>query len=99
MDLAVHICVGSSLQIALLVAPVLVLASLLMGHAHPLDLHFTPLEIIAVILSVGVLALICQDGETHWMEGVMLLGVYVIIALAFYHLPENPLVSTASGGD
>jgi Ca2+:H+ antiporter len=99
MDLAVHICIGSSLQIALLVAPVLVLASLLMGHAHPLDLHFTPLEIIAVILSVGVLALICQDGETHWMEGVMLLGVYIIIALAFYHLPESPLASAPAGGE
>jgi Ca2+:H+ antiporter len=99
MDLAVHICIGSSLQIALLVAPVLVLASLLMGHAHPLDLHFTPLEIIAVILSVGVLALICQDGETHWMEGVMLLGVYVIIALAFYHLPENTLATAPTGAE
>ena len=99
MDLAVHICVGSSLQIALLVAPVLVFASLLMGHAHPLDLHFTPLEIIAVVMAVGVLALICQDGETHWMEGVMLLGVYIIIALAFYHLPENLMTSTPTAGD
>jgi Ca2+:H+ antiporter len=89
MDLAVHIAVGSSIQVALLVAPVLVFASMLMGHTPPLDLHFTPLEMIAVILAVGVLALICQDGETHWMEGVMLLGVYLIIALAFYHLPET----------
>jgi len=61
---------------------------MLMGHAHPLDLHFTPLEVIAVTLSVGVLALVSFDGETHWMEGVMLLGVYVIFALAFYHLPD-----------
>jgi Ca2+:H+ antiporter len=93
MDLAVHIAVGSSFQIALLVAPLLVLASILMGHPHPLDLHFTPLEMIAVILSVSVLAMICQDGETHWMEGAMLLGVYVIIALAFYHLPETTAIS------
>jgi Ca2+:H+ antiporter len=77
----------------LLVAPLLVLASILMGHPHPLDLHFTPLEMIAVILSVSVLAMICQDGETHWMEGAMLLGVYVIIALAFYHLPETTAIS------
>ncbi|HZU34485.1 MAG TPA: calcium/proton exchanger [Gemmataceae bacterium] len=87
MDLAVHIAVGSSIQIALFVAPVLVFASMFMGHARPLDLHFTPLEMIAIVLAVGVLALVCQDGESHWMEGAMLLAVYVILALAFYHLP------------
>jgi Ca2+:H+ antiporter len=58
-----------------------------MGHARPLDLHFTPLEMIAIVLAVGVLALVCQDGESHWMEGEMLLAVYVILALAFYRLP------------
>jgi Ca2+:H+ antiporter len=89
MDLAVQIAVGSSTQIALFVAPVLVFASLLMGHAHPLDLHFTPLEAAAVLLSVGVIALICHDGESHWLEGVMLLAVYLIFALAFYHLPHT----------
>lgn len=89
MDLAVHIAIGSSLQIALFVAPVLVLATLLLGHARPLDLHFTLMETAAVVLSVAVLALVSQDGETHWMEGAMLLGVYLILALAFYHLPEG----------
>jgi Ca2+:H+ antiporter len=89
MDLAVHIAVGSSLQIALFVAPLLVFSSMIMGHSRPLDLHFTPLELISVILAVAVLAMICQDGETHWMEGALLLGVYVIIALAFYHMPES----------
>lgn len=89
MDLAVHIAVGSSIQVALFVAPVLVFASMFMGHSHPLDLHFTPLEMIAVLLAVGVLSLVCQDGESHWMEGAMLLAVYVILALAFYHLPEG----------
>jgi Ca2+:H+ antiporter len=89
MDLAVHIAVGSGIQIALFVAPVLVFASMLMGHPQPLDLHFTVLETITVVLSVGVLALVSQDGESHWMEGVMLLGVYVILALAFYHLPAT----------
>jgi Ca2+:H+ antiporter len=97
MDLAVHIAVGSSIQVALFVAPVLVFASMLMGHSHPLDLHFTPLEIITVIFSVGVLALICQDGETHWMEGVMLLALYIIMALAFYHLPEEVISATLTG--
>jgi len=88
MDLAMNIAVGSSIQIALFVAPVLVFASLLMGLDQPLDLHFTIMECVAVIFAVFVLSTIAQDGETHWMEGVMLLGVYVIIALAFYHLPE-----------
>ncbi len=88
MDLAFQIAVGSGIQIALLVAPVLVFASMLMGHAEPLNLHFTLMETVAVMLSVGVLAMVAQDGESHWMEGVMLLGVYVIMALAFYHLPE-----------
>lgn len=87
MDLAMNIAVGSSLQIALFVAPVLVFSSMLMGHARPLDLHFSELEVITVILAVGVLALVGSDGESHWMEGIMLLGLYVIIALAFYHLP------------
>jgi Ca2+:H+ antiporter len=91
MDLAVQIAVGSSLQIALFVAPMLVFASIPMGWAfgfqQPLDLHFTLLEMITVMLSVLVLSLVCQDGESHWMEGVMLLGVYIIIALAFYNLP------------
>lgn len=87
IDLSVHIAVGSGIQIALFVAPALVFLSMGFGHSHPLDLHFTPLETIAVILSVLVLALVSQDGETHWMEGVMLLGVYAIIALAFYNLP------------
>ncbi|HYT88354.1 MAG TPA: calcium/proton exchanger [Gemmataceae bacterium] len=86
MDLAVTIAVGSSLQIALFVTPVLVFASLLTGH--PLDLHFSLMEIVAVIVAIGVLTLVCQDGETHWMEGAMLLGVYVILGLAFYHLPK-----------
>jgi Ca2+:H+ antiporter len=88
MDLAFHIAVGSAIQVALFVAPVLVFASLLLTGRPDLDLHFTLLETAAVVLAVGVLALICLDGETHWMEGVMLLGVYVILALAFYHLPE-----------
>lgn len=87
MDAAVQIAVGSGIQVALLVAPVLVFASMLMGHEHPLDLHFSLMETITVVIAVIVLSLVCHDGETHWMEGVMMLGVYVIIALAFFNLP------------
>lgn len=89
MDLAINIAVGSGIQIALFVAPALVFASMAMGHAHALDLHFTPMETIAVVLSIAVLALVSQDGESHWMEGVMLLALYAILALAFYHLPSE----------
>ncbi len=91
MELAVHIAVGSGIQIALFVAPALVFLSMTFGHAHPLDLHFTPLETITLVLSVLVLSMVSQDGETNWMEGVMLLGVYLMVALAFYHLPEVAL--------
>ena len=85
MDLAVTIAIGSSLQVALFVAPVLVFAGLAMGK--PLNLHFSLMEVIAVMIAVAVCAMVSQDGETHWMEGAMLLGVYVMLALAFYHLP------------
>lgn len=87
MDLAVTIAIGSSIQVALFVAPALVLAGLLMGQ--PLDLHFSIMEVISVVISVGVIALVSQDGETNWMEGAMLLAVYVMLALAFYHLPPE----------
>ena len=85
MDLAVAISVGSSVQIALLVAPVLVLASLFMEHK--LTLVFNAFEIAAVALSVLVMQTISQDGETNWMEGLLLLGLYVIVALAFFFIP------------
>jgi Ca2+:H+ antiporter len=98
MDLAVHIAIGSGIQIALFVAPVLVFASVLMGHRQPLDLHFTPMEVVAVLASILVLALVCQDGESHWMEGVMLLAVYLMLALVFYHLPEPKDTATNNAG-
>lgn len=88
MDLSVNIAIGSSIQIALFVAPVLVFASMVIHPSHPLDLHFTPMETLAVVLSILVLSMVCQDGESHWMEGVMLLAVYAMLGLAFYHLPE-----------
>lgn len=88
MDLAFNIAVGSGIQIALFVAPVLVFASMAMGHERPMDLHFTPMEIVAVTIAILVLAQVAGDGETHWLEGIMLLAVYAILALAFYHLGD-----------
>ncbi len=86
MDLSINVAVGSSLQIALFVAPALVLLSYFVGPT-PMDLHFTMMEVFAVGASVGIMALICQDGETHWMEGVQLLAVYFILGVAFFYLP------------
>ena len=85
MDLAFHIAVGSSIQIALFVAPVLVFTGYLLHQ--PLDLLFTPFEVLAVVASAAILNLVAQDGETNWLEGVQLLAVYVILALAFFSLP------------
>ncbi|MGF1578941.1 MAG: calcium/proton exchanger [Gemmataceae bacterium] len=94
MDLAYTIAVGSSIQIALFVAPVLLFASLLFVAIAPdthvmLDFHFTPMEIIAVLVAIAAVALVAVDGESHWMEGIMLLAVYIILGLAFYNLPEK----------
>ena len=85
MDLAMNIAVGSSTQIALFVAPVLVFASYAFGK--PMNLHFTNFEVLAVAVSVGSLSLISADGESNWLEGVQLLAVYLILAVAFYFLP------------
>jgi Ca2+:H+ antiporter len=85
MDLAFGIAVGSSLQIALFIAPLLVFASYLFGT--PLDLIFTPFEVAAVTISVLIVGFVAMDGESHWMEGVMLVGVYTMLAIAFFFLP------------
>jgi Ca2+:H+ antiporter len=86
MELALGIAVGSSVQVALLVAPVLVLLSHVMGPA-PLDLAFSPAEVLSVGLAVILASQIAGDGETNWLEGVQLLAVYVILAIVFYFLP------------
>jgi Ca2+:H+ antiporter len=86
MDAALAITIGSSNQIALFVAPVLVFVSYVIAPM-PMDLLFTVFEVVAVALSVLAIALISHDGETHWMEGVQLLAVYAILVLGFYFLP------------
>lgn len=86
MDLAMHIAIGSSTQIALFVAPILVITSRFFGPG-PMDLRFTGFEVLAVGLAVAVVNLVAQDGETHWLEGVLLLAVYLVLGIAFYFLP------------
>ncbi len=85
MDLALNIAMGSSTQIALFVAPLLVVASQFMPA--PMSLVFHPVEIVAVVFSVGVVTLVAMDGETNWLEGFQLLSVYIILAVVFYFLP------------
>ena len=85
MDLAMSLATGSSTQIALFVAPVLVFLSLAMGH--PMTLLFNGFEIAGIFLSVLIVAMIASDGETHWFEGAQLLAVYAILAVAFYFVP------------
>jgi len=87
-DLAVNIAVGSSVQIALFVAPVLVFASYLMPGG-PMDLNFTAFEVFAVLAAVVVANTAAQEGESNWLEGVLLLAVYAILALAFFFLPAG----------
>jgi Ca2+:H+ antiporter len=87
MTLAVEIAVGSSAQIALLVAPALVLYSFAIGR--PMTLLFNGFEIAAIALSVLSTSLVVTDGESNWVEGLQLLSVYLILALAFYFIPAS----------
>lgn len=85
MELSMAISLGSSLQIALFVAPILVFISLLFGDV--LLLVFNSFELIALLVTAAIAAFIAQDGESNWLEGAMLLAVYLILALAFFYMP------------
>jgi len=87
MTLAVEIAVGSSAQIALFVAPALVLYSFAIGR--PMSLLFNAFEITAIALSVLATSMVVTDGESNWVEGLQLLSVYLILALAFYFVPHG----------
>jgi Ca2+:H+ antiporter len=85
MELSVSVAVGSSLQIALFVAPVLVIVGWLLGQ--PMDLSFNPFEVVAVAVAVLIANSISSDGQSNWLEGILLLATYGIIGLAFYFHP------------
>lgn len=87
MDLSIGVAIGSSIQIALFVAPVLVFASHFIGP-KPMDLVFSPAEVLAIGLAVTISGQITGDGESNWLEGVQLLSVYIILGIVFYFLPE-----------
>ncbi|MDZ4675301.1 MAG: calcium/proton exchanger [Gemmatimonadota bacterium] len=84
IDLALQIALGSSTQIALLVAPILVGVGLIVGQ--PMDLVFRPLEVVALGMATIVTAIITLDGESHWFEGVQLLAVYSLLAAAAWFI-------------
>ena len=87
MDLSLGIAAGSSLQMALFVTPVLVLASYAFGN--PMTLEFSLPEVASIAFSIWIVGQISGDGESNWLEGVQLLSVYAIIALLFFFLPET----------
>jgi Ca2+:H+ antiporter len=82
MDLSVNVAMGSSLLVALLMAPALVLVGQAIGQ--PMDLNFNPFEVVAVTVAVTVTNLVSSDGQSNWLEGVLLLATYVILGAAFY---------------
>jgi Ca2+:H+ antiporter len=86
MDLSVGIALGSSIQIALFVAPVLVLLSYFIAP-QPLELSFNRAETGSLFMGVLIGTLVCGDGQSNWYKGVQLVTVYMIIALMFYFIP------------
>ncbi len=85
MDIVLGLCLGSAIQIALVVAPVLVLVSWAIGH--PMNLVFgSPLDLFAIVCAAFIVRFIVADGGTTWYEGFMLIGVYVLFAMAFFFL-------------
>ena len=85
MDLSLSVAVGSSMQIALFVAPVLVIAGRILGK--PMDLDFKPFELVAVVVSVLIANTISSDGRSNWLEGTLLLAAYTVLGFAFYFHP------------
>jgi Ca2+:H+ antiporter len=84
MDLSVGIAIGSSAQVALFVAPVLVLLSFVVGP-NPLALVFNGYELGALVFAVLIANFLTQDGESTWFEGVQLLALYAVLGLVFFY--------------
>jgi len=91
MDVSINVALGSALQIAMFVAPVLCLCSYI--RETPMDLVFTQLEVFAILLALIVVWMVVQDGESTWMEGCLLCMLYLVLALAFLFVADD----TSSG--
>jgi len=87
MDLAIGVSLGSSQQIALMVTPLLVLIGWCINQ--PMTLYFQPFETAVLFISVIVVNALIGDGESNWLEGVLLMAVYIICAVAFYQIPSS----------
>ena len=87
MDLAMSIALGASVQLALLVAPLLVLLSYVIGP-HPMGLVFGPGLVLIILFSVLITGQVASDGRTDWLRGVQLLAVYLILAAVFFYVPD-----------
>jgi Ca2+:H+ antiporter len=98
MDLCIGVTVGASAQVALLVAPVLVFLGMIMHQ--DMNLIFSPLELVAIVMAIYLTRNLTYDGESSWLEGLMLIGVYFLFAIAFFHQPAtpppNPLIPPAA---
>ncbi len=78
-----RLCIGSAIQVALVIAPLLVLVSWVVGH--PMTLVFSnPLDLFAIACAAFIVNAVASDGETTWFEGVLLVGVYLLFSLAFF---------------
>jgi Ca2+:H+ antiporter len=89
MDLSLSIAIGSSVQVALFVAPVLVLTSYFLGPA-PMDLAFPTGLVLIVLLSVLITGQVAGDGRSDWLKGMQLLAIYLVLGLTFFFLPSMP---------
>ena len=85
MDLPISLAMGSSLLVALLIAPALIIIGSLIGQ--PMDLDFTGFEVIALFFSVIIVNFVNMDAKSNWLEGVLLLGMFAIFGAAFFYYP------------
>lgn len=84
VDISIEIAVGSSMQIALFVAPILVILSFIL--ANPMPYVFNMFQVVSILISIGMSLYVFQDGKTNWLEGVLLIGCYLILGMAFFFL-------------
>jgi Ca2+:H+ antiporter len=86
-ELVLGVTVGSTIQMVLLIAPLLVLSGLALGQ--PMNLVFTSFEVVSIVVAVLVARELIEDGRSNWLEGLLLLAMYLILAFGFYHLPDH----------
>jgi len=93
-ELVLSVTVGSTIQMVLLIAPLLVLAGLVLGQ--PMNLAFTSFEVVSIVVAVLVARELIEDGRSNWLEGLLLLTMYLILAFGLYHLPDAVVASEQS---